>query len=272
MKDEYNLNKKEIVKQKLIRFFAFLKNEKKAVSFQKKLSCFSEARQMCDGYEAETIFDKVKNAVLEVKAGNAYYERDGCLFYEKDYYLQLIAVLFTIFFDQEKLNIIDFGGSLGSMYYQNKDMLIPFINNLTWNIVEQRHFVEWGGANLEDDILKFYYSVDEIEDCNCVIFGSSLQYLEDYEEYLEKISQRKYKYIILDRTAVCDEEWFSIEVVHEPIYEAKYPVHVFREDELILLFKGLGYGLNLQWVKDFSEIFVVDDKVVRQKSFLFVLE
>ena len=146
MKDEYNLNKKEIVKQKLSRVFAFLKNDKKAVSFQKKLSCFSEARQMCDGYEAETIFDKVKNAVLEVKAGNAYYERDGCLFYEKDYYLQLIAVLFTIFFDQEKLNIIDFGGSLGSMYYQNKDMLIPFINNLTWNIVEQRHFVEWGGG------------------------------------------------------------------------------------------------------------------------------
>ena len=61
-------------------------------------------------------------------------------------------------------------------------------------------------------------------------------------------------------------------MVHEPIYEAKYPVHVFREDELILLFKGLGYGLNLQWVKDFSEIFVVGDKVVRQKSFLFVLE
>ncbi len=44
---------------------------------------------MCEGDENTCIFEKVKNATLMVKEGKAAYERDGFLFYEKEYYLRM---------------------------------------------------------------------------------------------------------------------------------------------------------------------------------------
>lgn len=271
MIDEYNLDRREILEQKIRNLISVIRKEKKAVSFRKNFLTFDEAQKLCEGYESEKIFNKVKKAALMVKSGEACYERDGCLFYHNDFYLQLIAILYNIYLKEGVLNIVDFGGSLGSMYYQNRNMILPYLGKVSWNIIEQKHFVDWGKKNLEDEVLKFYYSLDEVKGFSCVLFGGSLQYLRDYKHYLNKICEKKCKYVILDRTAVCDETWISIEQVHEPIYEATYPVIVFNEYELIKMLENMGYILQLEWVKDVSEVLVVGNKLVRQKSYFFCL-
>ena len=43
-------------------------------------SSWEEATQASTGYDSDVIFNKVKNALLEVKEGRAVYERDSVIF------------------------------------------------------------------------------------------------------------------------------------------------------------------------------------------------
>ena len=67
------------------------------------------------GYEAGPILDKTKNALLKVRNGEAVYERDSVLFDKKVYPFSVIsALLYTAIECGNSLNVLDFGGSLGS--------------------------------------------------------------------------------------------------------------------------------------------------------------
>ena len=270
MFDEYTFTSREMLRQKIERCLTFWRNRQAMVSFEGRFPSFEIAKEKCGGYEEDTIFEKVKSAAISVKEGKACYERDGYLFYEKDYYLQLLAILYSVFLEYGELNVIDFGGSMGSTYFQNKDKLINIIDKIKWNIVEQKHFVDFGKEYLEDEILKFYYAIYEIEKCNCVIFGSSLQYLENYKVFLTKIAERKIPYLVIDRLPVSNETWVSIEYVHEPIYEASYPLYILSENDLISLLRDIGYVLEQTWIKEVGEVWQVDNKLVKEKTFLFV--
>lgn len=271
MIDEYTFSSMEMFRQKGRELFRGKSRD--MVSFQGRFPDFNTASGACGkGYGSDSIFKKVTSATLAVKEGKAAYERDGYLFYEKEYYLQLLAILYEVFFEYGECNVIDFGGSLGSAYFQNKDKLIEYIPQMKWNVVEQKHFVEWGKDNLEDENLKFYYAIDEVEKCNCVLFGSSLQYLENYHTFLKEIADRDIKYLIIDRLPVSNETWVSVEYVHEPIYEASYPLHIICEDELIDEVSALGYRFAQKWIKDTNEVWQIDNKLIKEKSFLFVKE
>lgn len=274
MIDEYTFSNNEMMRQKMRQILSFRKTQKGMVYFEGRFSDFESAEKVCfgKGYEDDKIFVKVKKSAMAVKEGKACYERDGYLFYEKDYYLQLLAILYEVFLQYGELNVIDFGGSLGSTYFQNKDKLIKNIDKIEWNIVEQKHFVEWGKKVLEDNILKFYYNVNEVEKCNCVVFGGSLQYLENYKAILMQIVDKGVPYIVVDRVPVSNESWVSVEYVHEPIYEAVYPLYIMDEAALIKQFRDLGYVLDQKWMKEKDEVWQIENKVIKQKSFLFVKE
>ena len=70
-------------------------------------------------YAADNILQTVWRAVQTAREGKAEFERDGVRFYEKDYNYPLLAALFYSLASMGKsANILDFGGSLGSTYYQ----------------------------------------------------------------------------------------------------------------------------------------------------------
>ncbi len=271
MIDEYTFSSRELLKQKICAVYR--SKSKSIISFRGRFPDFKSAYEVCgNGYGSDSIFEKVTNAALAVKEGRAAFERDGCMFYKVEYYLQLLSVLYEVFMEFGECNIIDFGGSLGSTFFQNKDKLIRFIPQIRWNVVEQRHFVEWGKNNLEDEHLKFCYLMDEVDRCNCVLFGSSLQYLEDYHVYLKQIADKDIHYLIVDRLPVSNEAWISIEYVHEPIYESCYPLHIIDESELIREISSLGYQLAMMWIKDTNEVWQLDCKLIKIKSFVFIKE
>lgn len=224
-------------------------------------STWKEAAVLCSGYDNNFILEKCKNALLKVKNGQAVYERDSVLFDKIQYSWGLLAGLQKIAIENEnELSVLDFGGSLGSSYFQNK----TFLNNLKkieWNVVEQVHFVDCGKIHFENKALNFYHT---IEDClskykpNVLLLSGVLQYLENPQEWIKKFDKLDIDYILIDRTTeIYGKNILSVQVVPETIYKASYPCWFFSHNyikdnlihyDLIASFEGfcdpVDYNLN----------------------------
>jgi len=203
---------------------------------------WGEAKANCTGYDTANILETCKNSLLKVKTGEAVYERDSVLFNEIQYSWGLLAGLEKAALENNgNLCVLDFGGSLGSTYYQNKEFLSS-IKNLTWCIVEQAHFVDCGKQNFENKQLKFYHT---IEACmtqhkpNVLLLSGVLQYLEKPEEWIDKLTALKIDNIIIDRTTIvdCEKNIITIQKVPSTIYNASYPCWFFNENKFEKLFK-----------------------------------
>ena len=181
------------------------------------------AQAKCSGYDSDNILERVKNSLLKVKNGEAVYERDSVLFDKIQYNFALLAGLQKAALENGgKLTVLDFGGSLGSSYYQNKAFLSS-LKQLTWCIVEQPHFVACGKEFFEDDNLKFFNTIEECLEKispNVLLLSSVLQYLETPYEWIEKFIGLNIPYIIIDRTAFIEEEHdiLSIQKVSDKIF------------------------------------------------------
>jgi putative methyltransferase (TIGR04325 family) len=203
---------------------------------------WSEIQEITEGYNSANILEKCKTALLKVKNGEAVYERDSILFGEIQYSWPLLAGLQRVALESKgKLFVLDFGGSLGSTYYQNKDFLNT-VDELKWSIVEQKNFVYCGKEYFEDEQLKFYYTIEECvleHKPNVLILSGVLQYLEKPFEWIEKFVALKIPYIIIDRTTFVNSERdiLTIQNVPEGIYKASYPAWFFNMDHFKEQFK-----------------------------------
>lgn len=195
---------------------------------------WEEASAEADGYDKTNILDKTKEALLKVKNGDAVYERDSVIFDKKEYPYPLITyLLHSAFRNESPLNILDFGGSLGSTYFQVKEFLSPRVCS-SWNVVEQAHYVECGKGCFEDDLLHFFHSIDECVaeyTIDLVILSGVTQYLSDPHSFLNELTSSRFKFIIIDRTSFVKEtkDRLTIQTVWPSIYEASYPAWFFNE-------------------------------------------
>ncbi len=114
----------------------------------------------CEGYDDAAILDSVVAAARAVKNGEAIYERDGFLFHEKQEIEHLTFWLNRVVDADERLSVLDFGGSLASLYHQHRNFLRQFFD-MNWCVVEQPHFVGIGKKEFESDTLKFEYTITE---------------------------------------------------------------------------------------------------------------
>lgn len=199
------------------------------------------------GYDVNEIIQKVKESALKVKKGKATYERDGITFDEIKYSWPLLAgLMFSILNSRGIPTVLDFGGSLGSTYFQNKKFLDK-IENLSWSIVEQKHFVEVGKIDFEDDRLKFFYDIKSCIDNkkhNILLLSSSLQYIEKPYELLNTILKNNFEYILIDRTPFSKTyKRIKLQVVDPKIYNASYPCWFFDELEFINFFERNNYKI-----------------------------
>jgi len=204
---------------------------------------WNEACKASGGYDSDVILNKVKDALLKVKNGEAVYERDSVLFDEVEYSWPLLAGLLWIASrNGNRLNLVDFGGSLGSSYYQNRKFL-AHLPELKWNIVEQKKFVECGKRYFEDEHLKFYYNVDDClkeQHADAILLSSVIQYLEKPYDLLREVIHKRFKYIIIDRTAFIDtgDDRITVQKVPPEIYQASYPAWFFNRQKFLDYFSG----------------------------------
>lgn len=213
---------------------------------------WAEARRASTGYDSAIILAKVREALLKVKRGEAVYERDSVLFDEIQYSWPLLAGLMWVAAQsQGELNVIDFGGSLGSTYFQNRKFL-QALPQVRWNIVEQGHFVEVGKREFQSDTLKFYY---DIESClrettpRAIVLSSVIQYLEKPYDFIQDIINLSFEFILIDRTPLINSGRDRLTIQHVPpaICSAKYPHWFLSEQKVIDLFSK-NYYLIEQFV------------------------
>lgn len=195
-----------------------------------------DAQQQCKGYNAMPILEKCLDAMMRVQAGQAAYERDSILYYERSYSWDILSLILKIAYQTDfKVHIMDFGGSLGSVYFKNKRFLdeLPF-KELTWNIIEQPHFVECGKQYIENDVLKFYSSINELEAIrkpDIILAAGIISYVEKPDVILEEFKSLQPSYIVLDRVPIVEYERdiISVQNVYPSIYEGSYPCRFFNE-------------------------------------------
>ena len=212
------------------------------VTWRGDYASWAEASERSTGYDSPVILEKVKAASLKVKNGEAVYERDSVLYNEIQYSWPLLAGLTWIAAqDGGKLNVLDFGGSLGSTYFQNRRFL-DTLADVQWSIVEQKAFVEVGKEQFEDDVLKFYHDMDaclQHRSPNTILFSSVIQYLKDPYDVLDRVKCLRFEYILFDRTPFVpgERDRLTLQKVPKKIYPAGYPCRFFAKDRFRALFQ-----------------------------------
>jgi putative methyltransferase (TIGR04325 family) len=190
-----------------------------------------DALRKCKGYDSAEILEKVKDSSLKVKNGLAVYERDSLIFDKIEYSFPLLSgLLFIASQNKNRLNVLDFGGSLGSTYFQNKTFLNS-LSELSWSVVEQPGFVKTGKELFEDGHLRFFNSLDEcFHMIDVVIMSSVIQYIEKPYVLLEEIKSNKPPYILIDRTPfIASSDRITVQKVNPRIYTGSYPCWFFNE-------------------------------------------
>ena len=181
---------KKILKSFISPTILQLLGKNDSVIFSSNYSSWEMARNASSGYDAEVILERVKAASLKVKQREAVYERDSVIFDRVHYSFPVLAGLLRVAVEhQGYLSVLDFGGSLGSSYYQCRDFLSG-VNSLRWSIVEQPHFVSCGQEFFEDEVLKFYNNIDDCikaEFPQVILLSSVIQYLEHPYDFLKNL-------------------------------------------------------------------------------------
>ena len=164
-----------------------LANRSSTIRFEGDHENWNDAARQCSGYDADDILDKVLNAALKVKRGEAVHERDSVLFDEIEYAWPVLAgLMWAAARNGGKLNVLDFGGSLGSSYFQNRKFL-QTLPEVCWNVVDQPQIVEAGQAYIQDGELNFIKPSRNAwreNQPNVILLSGVLQYLERTGETL----------------------------------------------------------------------------------------
>ena len=201
------------------------------------------AEKDATGYNAEAILQLVVEKTKLVVSGKVAYERDGVVFDEPAYPYPLLALLLrAAAANNNRLTVLDFGGSLGSTYRQCQAFLRG-VSTLKWCVVEQRHYVDAGNTHFADEVLSFHESIAAAscdQQPNVVLFSSVLQYLPEPYAALEEAISRQPDYIVIDRTPFLDagNSVLSLQIVPKNIVKASYPVWLFNEQTLKRVFVG----------------------------------
>lgn len=197
-------------------------------------SAWSEALAVSTGYDNQHILDKTRTALLKVKNGEAAYERDSVLFDQIDYSWPVLAgLMWAASHCGGKLNVLDFGGSLGSTYYQHR-AFFSMLSEVRWNIVEQPAYIETGNQWFADEHLYFYASIAECmadTEPGVVLLSSVLQYLEHPYTILNQLFELPCRHLIIDRTPfwMGPHDRLCVQTVPPDIYPASYPSWIFSK-------------------------------------------
>jgi len=206
------------------------------------------------GYDTPAILVRVREAALKVKRGEAVFERDSICFDYEEYRWPTLACLLRVAAEHGgKLRVLDFGGSLGSFYFQHRKHFRS-LNEVRWAVVEQSHYVACGRKEFQDDVLRFH---ETIEEClaegavNVVLCSSVLEYLEKPYDVLADLANSGAPYILLDRTPfiVGDKDRLTVQNI---AYwsNAKIPAWFFLENNIMTLLNKAGYSLTAKFPSD----------------------
>jgi putative methyltransferase (TIGR04325 family) len=201
-------------------------------------SDWADAAAASTGYDDASILKRVVDATREVVAGHAAFERDSVTFKEWQPAFQLLAPMLRHALKHEsRLDVVDFGGALGSTYRQSLPFFPP-LDALRWQVIEQPDFVKAGQSEFEDESLFFFTKLADLPPPlapRLLLASSVLQYLSEPDQILDEWERAGVTTIVLDRTPVWEGLAHQAVVQHVPphIYPASYPCWLLSRTALL---------------------------------------
>lgn len=210
---------------------------------------WKEAENQTTGYDADAYLAQLIEAIKIVRDDESKLERDSLLFDEIVYPYPLLSNLFALLthFEAKSVFFLDFGGSLGSLYFQNRKFL-RLLPAFTWNILEQEKIIQAGKEHFQTQELLFHSSLLEAKtfikpkDCKILILSGVLQYLENpYKTFKEILREIDFDGILIDRTLFNrhDKHRIAIQKVPPHIYHASYACHLLSKTQFLDFFGSL---------------------------------
>ncbi len=220
------------------------------IQFRGDFKSWAEADKESAGYDEKHILEQTIAAVRKVINGEMAFERDGVPFPRMQYNCPLVSALLRIAGRHGRLHVLDFGGSLGSTYFQSRGVLNS-CSDIRWAIVEQASHVAAGNKEFANDELAFYHSIASAchdHKYDVLILSGVLQYLPDPSAFVSSILGRRIPAIIIDRTPFMVNGVARLTVQHVPkkIYPASYPAWFLSEHELLQHFEAQ-YEIIATW-------------------------
>ena len=200
--------------------------------WQGSYASWEQACQVAGSYDSEEILNKTLHTSRLARDGKIVCERDSVALPQREYLLPTLSgILMGAARNNGRLNLIDFGGALGSTYRT----CMPFLRQLasvSWNVIELPQIVELGKMEFEDSSLHFYNTIEECLSHNTIdgiLFCGALQYLPDPYAILNSLKKYSFDYLVIDRTPFTSTGGHRICVQNVPksIYDASYPCHIF---------------------------------------------
>jgi putative methyltransferase (TIGR04325 family) len=141
------------------------------------------------------------------------------------------------------LNVVDVGGSLGSTYFQCRQVLEPAVQ-LHWSVVEQPLFANCGRAHFESEQLRFF---EDLQTClqskrhDIGLLSSVLPYVENPHALAESMAQ-SLPAVVIDRTPVWTgrPDRVTVQSVPASIYgfATSYPAWILNREALLAHFSA----------------------------------
>jgi len=220
------------------------------IAYSGRYSSYAAAARHATGYADPVIFETTRKAALAVKRGEAAFEHGGVARRTPNYSWAALtslqhAAITGHASPQRPLHVVDFGGSLGALYFKNRRFLeaIP----LLWSIVEQPHYVACGNAEFADARLAFFSSIAEAAaraPVDAILFASSLEYSGAPYDLLTEAAALRPAFIIITGTHLSDgaEDEFRVQRLYAPLHPASLAMRYVSKRKLIEHMEAIGYA------------------------------
>lgn len=232
---------------KLLRAVPTLAFIGKSKQFQGNYSTWEEARNQSTGYDSDLILKRAIHCRNWVIKGGASYEQDLRMYHDKPFKPESLASLLWIYTQENKLRVLDFGGSFGTSYYIHLDFLNGL--DLKWNVVEQKKYIDYAKKNYETEKLKFFHTYDKCQDINVLYLSGVLAYTESPYKILKELLTLGTDYIIIDRNHFLKDPLsktrLAVQKTKKMTFPTSFPVWLFNKNELMEVLSN--YEIVREW-------------------------
>ena len=232
---------------------------KSQISFKFGYESWSQIPIKDAGYAEDRILQKVVAANTRMLSEEKGWERDGVFFNEAIPNFPLFAALSLASTNLSAvITILDFGGGLGTTYFQSRKFLGGLGLRPNWQIVEQPHYVkaaeELHGLNQE---LRFFDHLDSLKIIapDLIVLSGVVCYLPEPQQLFRKVVHNfgGTKYIFIDRTPLqtSGNPQFGCQTVKGGIYEANLKLQTIPIDQIL---DGLNqeFSVAYMWESEFK--------------------
>lgn len=237
------------------------------IGFHGDYSSFDEALSVC-GHSADANYSNTDLLEKTLYRTNKLVLTESNVMNTKT--MRLLSVFYRLISkDLKELTVLDFGGALGNHYFSIRKYL-PRDLMIHWKVVELTKTAEIGNKHFANGELSFVDKIEEKIDCypNILLSSSSLQYVPDPLQMALCFSKMHPDWIVFDRMPFLTHGSAKVVIqrVSPHVYDALYPCHILRIEDLLAVFPSSHWSKELHWVLD-EEIISVNGEEIKYQGF-----